>query len=86
MRRPGGYAVWTDPDAPTVERDTFTCAHCNAVTIVKPKAPPEDAGGFCRQCMAMTCKRCTAQGTCTPFLKRVEISERRSRLLRAMGV
>lgn len=36
MLRPQGYATWTDPDAPLVERDTATCGHCNCIVHVKP--------------------------------------------------
>jgi hypothetical protein len=31
-----GYAVWTDPDGPSIERDTITCFHCQHVIHVKP--------------------------------------------------
>lgn len=39
MRRPGGYLVITDPDAPgglDLERDTITCSHCQRIVEVKP--------------------------------------------------
>jgi hypothetical protein len=82
MRRPGGYALWVDPDAPTKERDTFTCAHCNGVVVVhpRPKPPP---GGFCRMCMKSICDGCCDVGSCTPFERKLDAMERRDRLLRA---
>ena len=36
MRRPQGYATFSHPDAPLVEFDTITCAHCGAVVFIKP--------------------------------------------------
>lgn len=80
MRRPGGYATWTDPEKPIREADTFTCNHCNRVVIVQPKG---DAGGFCRICMKPVCGRCADLGRCITFEKRMEISEARDRLRRA---
>lgn len=36
MRRPHGYALIVDPDAPVVEYDTVVCCHCNKIVFVKP--------------------------------------------------
>ncbi|MDP2410348.1 MAG: hypothetical protein Q8M26_08685 [Pseudolabrys sp.] len=76
MRSPGGVIITTDPALPSpVERDTFTCGHCNGIVMVQPKQRPEDIGGMCKQCMKLTCPRCTGSGRCDPFmekLKRVE--------------
>src|SRR5690349_22112928 len=97
MRRPGGYAVIVSPDAQvvafdhfraeaipagTVERDTFSCCHCNRVVHVKPRAPMDDFGSMCRNCMKMTCPTC-ADGPCVPFEKRLEEMEHRGRMLRS---
>jgi hypothetical protein len=86
MRKPQGYAIWTDPVTAPVERDTFTCAHCNRVVIVAPKTDPTDLGGFCRMCMQHLCGPCADLGTCTPFEQRLDAMERRDRLHRAMGL
>lgn len=86
MRRPQGYIIITDPDAPTVEFDTITCAHCNRIVIVKPKEDPASLGGFCGMCTKYICSACNAQGSCTPFERKLEESERRDRLRRQMGL
>jgi hypothetical protein len=80
MRRPQGYAIWTDPIRPglraTVEADTFTCHHCNSVVFVPPRADPSSLGGFCRLCMRHICGPCTDKA-CTPFEKKLEEMERK---------
>ena len=76
MRRPGGYARIDEPGCAPVELDTFTCAHCNRVTHVKPRQRPEDIGGLCKQCMGLICPACVGQA-CVPFLKRLEQMEAR---------
>jgi hypothetical protein len=82
VARPQGYATWTQ-DGRTVEADTFTCAHDQRVVFMKPAkagGPAPDIGGFCRQCMANICGPCADKGTCTPFLRKLEIQEGRRRL------
>lgn len=88
MRRAQGYAVWTDPslDQITRERDTFTCAHCNKIVIVEPKADPASLGGFCRLCMKNVCGPCADQGKCEPFEKKLEKMEARARMFKSIGV
>lgn len=82
-RREQGVAEWTGPCA-TLTRPTFTCCHCNNVTIVPRDARAEDCGGFCRLCMKPTCTSCAA-GPCTPFERKLEEIERAARLMAAMG-
>lgn len=94
MRNPGGYAMIVSPDsqrvnfdhlrceqvnAGTYEADTFTCHHCNRVVHVKAKAPLDEFGSMCRNCMKMVCPAC-ADGGCTPFLKKLEQEEERDYL------
>lgn len=88
FRLQGGTRGLEIVDGPggTVEYETFTCIHCNEIVRVPHRASPDDCGGFCRQCMAPTCPKCTAKGVCTPFLKKVEEIERRARMLAAIGV
>jgi hypothetical protein len=84
MRNPGGYAVLVSPrgqtvdfdglrreqvQAGTLERDTFTCFHCNAVEHTPARPGPNDVG-FCRNCMQRICQRCAAL-PCVPFEKRL---------------
>lgn len=66
MRNPGGYATWTSPSS-FVERDTFTCVHCNAVVVVPPRGTGGDQGGFCIKCYANICGPCADKGVCRPF-------------------
>lgn len=86
MRRPGGYATWTEPGKATVERDSFACAHCNAIVFVEPRQDPAAMGGFCRMCMSHICATCAATGACEPFERKLEALERTDRLRRAAGV
>jgi hypothetical protein len=83
MRRPGGYLHITEPGKPDVERDTFTCGHCNAIVTVEPACDPSEAGGFCRMCMGHICGPCADLGSCEPFEKKLERMEARDRLRRA---
>lgn len=91
MRRPGGYALLVQPEPSKVnfdgfrcesietlhyETDTFTCCHCNRVMHVKPRAPMDEFGSMCRNCMKMVCPTC-ANGPCVPFEKKLmEMEER----------
>lgn len=91
MLRPKGYLTIVAPDAPLLERDTITCAHCQAIVTVKPGTgatvylveqglglpPKEEAGAGCRRCMAPVCLRCEALGTCTPWEAQLAAIERR---------
>jgi hypothetical protein len=90
MRRPGGYLVISDPDAPLKEMDTVTCGHCQRVVLVGAKQDPSQLGGFCRSCFTHVCPRCNATGVCTPFEKKLEEYEkrtaRRDSLFRSMGL
>lgn len=100
MRNPGGYTFITSPEGVTInfdrfrceklpqgvfEADTFTCIHCNRVMHVKPKANMDEFGSMCRNCMKMVCPTC-ANGSCTPFMKKLEEIERRDRALRSYGL
>lgn len=88
MRNPGGYALWADPDRPSIERDTFTCCHCNTVAFVTPGADPSTEHGFCIRCMKHTCRSCTDKGSCTPYEKAMEAQEKKitDRILRDSAV
>lgn len=83
--KPQGYACISDPEEGVRECDTMTCAHCNRVTHIKPTMRPEDMGGFCRMCMKPICVKCTDEGSCTPFEKRLEEIEERDRIRRSYG-
>lgn len=84
MRRPQGYAVTVEPGKATVEEDTFTCCHCNAIVFLSARQDPSAAGGFCRLCMGHICSACADKG-CEPFERKLEAMERRDKFLRAIG-
>lgn len=99
MRNPGGYAIITSPEptrvnfdrmrceeisAGTFEADTYSCVHCNRIVHVKPRAPMDEFGSMCRNCMKMVCPTC-ADGPCVPFMKKLEMAEARERTLRSYG-
>jgi hypothetical protein len=86
MRKPGGLFITSHGDGSVTEVDSFTCGHCNRPVAVPVKQRPEDIGGLCKQCMSMTCPRCTAAGHCTPFEKELERQEARGRALRSYGL
>lgn len=71
-RRPGGYAVIFDPDAPggKIETDTLTCGHCCAIVHVGT-----DPGGGCYQCGQPICGQCADAGVCLPFEAWLDKSE-----------
>jgi hypothetical protein len=90
MRSAGGYSVITEPGKRDVEHDTFSCAHCNAITFTQPgwgkplqvavvrvdgSIMMKDAG-FCRKCYRHICPRCENKFECTPVEKRLDDEER----------
>lgn len=83
--RPGGYLSVDGPGTGAGRSDTATCKHCGSVFEVAAKLRPEDIGGLCKQCMGLTCPRCTGQG-CRPFERQLEAWEARGRMLRDMGI
>ena len=98
MRNAGGYFLSTDPD-PTkskgqqaaVERDTFTCGHCNTIVFVKPLCSANEMpGGLCWGCRRFICDPCEAEriktNTCDVIEKKLERWEARNRLLSAVGI
>lgn len=81
MGRVGGYAISTGYWGEVEENDTFTCPHCNSVQIIRPGSGTQR--GYCHLCGGPTCgkERCLE---CTPFEKKMEEMENRSRLRKAM--
>ena len=77
-----GHTLVSGGPGGAVEHETFACGHCQKVTVVPHRADPATVGGFCRQCMKLTCVDCARQGTCTPFQARLEMSFRRSQFLK----
>ena len=77
------YAFIIDPDKGTLEKDTFTCAHCNKVWHLEPFKPPEDQAAFCRRCYSLVCQECSTE--CTPYEKRVEQWEKIGNMILERG-
>jgi len=71
-----GYAFIVDPEAPTKEYDTLTCAHCQFIMHIEKRADAENLGGFCRMCMRHICARCVDAGVCEPFERKLDEYER----------
>lgn len=95
MLKAEGYSVITEPGKRSLEHDTFTCAHCNAITFTSPgfgkplqvaivgwkgDVRMQDAG-FCRLCYRHICPRCEAKKECTPLMKKIEEEEAIARKL-----
>ena len=88
MRNAGGYAIWTDPELPTIEKDSFTCVHCNSVVFVAPGTDPTIDNGFCIKCMKHICGPCADHGECVPWERQMEEFEAkvRTRIHRELAV
>lgn len=54
--------------------------------IPLPKEQDADLGGCCQECDSFICGPCTGVGICTPFLLRVERSERIARMMEIRGL
>jgi len=83
MRRAQGYITLTSPDAPLVEWDTFTCAHCQRIVKVPPRADPADLGGLCKVCNGLICRGCVGK-PCKPWEKKMQEMEARERFRRSV--
>ncbi len=86
MFRPGGQATIELGDGRRIERDTFTCSHCNSIVICQPSPGQHtpDIGGFCRMCTKHICGPCADKGSCEPFERQLERMEQRGRFLNAI--
>ena len=83
MRNPGGYSIITEPGKADVERDTFTCRHCQKVVFVKPFCDPADMGGRCTLCGGLHCSECVGKG-CDVVEKKLMREEARHNLFESM--
>lgn len=82
ITRPQGLATFTDPDGLT-EFDTYTCGHCQFITLVPAKADPTLMGGLCKICMRLVCSKCADKGYCEPWEKAMEKQEARDAAIRS---
>lgn len=85
MYRPGGYLIGQGPEGIVEECDSYTCAHCGKVSLVRPKQRAADMGGLCKTCMGLICPACLDQG-CLPLEKRLAEQEARYHALRSYGL
>lgn len=83
-KRPGGYAHWFNGGVgqADIERDTFTCQHCNTVVEVPPFRDAAEVGGWCLVCQKLICAGCVDRGECRPFEKECDRVEKIDRLRR----
>lgn len=77
--RAKGYLVETGPCG-TIERETFTCSHCNRVGEVRERNAGQMLGVVCHSCFAYICPDCARVGRCEPFERKLEALERSARL------
>jgi hypothetical protein len=85
MRKPGGYTFLTDGDGRVHEGETFTCRHCQRITMVGARQRPEDLGGMCTICSSLICSGCVGKG-CDPFEEKQKREFARYEALRSYGL
>ena len=90
MRRATNYSTLTDPSG-VLERDGYTCNHCQRIVHVQPRQRPEDLGGLCKVCDGLICPRCydnrMRKGhVCKTWQAQMDEMEARDRLYRAIGI
>ena len=88
MRNPQGYATLQDvcgEGGTLVERDTFTCNHCQAIVTVEPFRAGADMGGFCTICAKDICTRCVGKG-CRPWEAQMARMEASYEARRSYGI
>lgn len=83
MNKARGYALF-DINGRIVEAETFTCRHCQALVVIPPKSPPQNMGGYCYSCDALTCQPC-AEKPCEHFEKKLERVEASYHARRSYG-
>lgn len=79
-----GMLIYSGPEGER-QAETFTCGHCNYVTLVPPRMDPADMGGFCRMCTRLICAGCANAMTCDVIEKKLERSEARAEAIRSYG-
>jgi hypothetical protein len=69
----------------TIEQDTITCAHCNALVFLHDdsgkRLAAEKIGGLCATCLKPICPKCAGH-PCRPFERALARAEGRDRMLR----
>jgi hypothetical protein len=87
-RRPGGIAQWFDPELPSggLVLPSFTCGHCNGITVIPAGKRAEDVGGDCYQCWRLICPSCAVSRVCYPFMRWVDEQEELGHWRRQIGL
>ncbi len=85
MRRPGGFLICYSPDG-VKQADTFTCGHCQRITVVTGKSSAYELGGQCRACMRLICSHCCNLLGCDVIEKKIERMETAGRRRAEMGL
>jgi hypothetical protein len=83
MRQAGGVILCTDVYG-TTEMDTFTCASCNNIIIVRPGAKAEELGGLDWYTGKLICAPCV-DGDRSPFEEKLKKQEAQYHALRSYG-
>lgn len=89
-RREQGTAFVFDPALPRVmERDTFTCSHCQRIVMLHDEQGRQIDSVLCMRCDKRICVPCAEQARCDPFEKKLSRMESKTaqtaQLFRAMG-
>lgn len=89
MRRASNHSTLIDPSG-VLERDGYTCNHCQRIVHVQPRQRPEDLGGLCKVCMNLLCPHCYALrmkgAVCKTWEKQMDEMEARDRFHRQFDV
>lgn len=85
-REARGYQIETGPEGFVKENDTFTCSHCQRITVLRPMCDPTEAGGLCKCCMGLICGPCVDRGGCDPIEKKLARAEASYNARRSYGI
>lgn len=83
-RRRGVFTLHEGDGTTVVEKETFTCGHCQHLTILEPGQKLDDVGAMCRMCMRPTCAVCCTHPRCDVFEKKLARAEARAMLRAAI--
>lgn len=89
-RRKGYFLTEDVSTGKLVEKETFTCGHCQHVTIVEFSQRLDDIGCFCSACRRPCCKTCSKKmagdGPCEVWEKKFDRQEAQARSRASMGL
>ena len=89
-RRKGYFLTEDVSTGALIEKETFTCGHCQHITIVEFSQRLDDIGCFCSACMRPCCKKCAVKmagdGPCEVWEKQFDRLEAQARSRASMGL